>query len=96
MIVGLNTLWYVGLQPFFFLSYYLLEFDEFFFQETYICRIDTETILQPSWISIQICGWRQDCLVDSLEIRCTDSLILRPRTYGRPVVFRPLDVRNRS
>jgi hypothetical protein len=39
MIVGLNTLWYVGLQPFFFLSYYLLEFDEFFFQETYICQL---------------------------------------------------------
>jgi len=35
-IAELNTLYYVFFQPFFFLSYYLLEFDDFFyFQETY-------------------------------------------------------------
>jgi hypothetical protein len=33
----LNTLWYVGFQPFSFLSYYFLEFYDFifYFQETY-------------------------------------------------------------
>ena len=30
-IAKLNTLWYVGFQPLFFLSYYLLEFDELIF-----------------------------------------------------------------
>jgi hypothetical protein len=38
----LNTLWYVGFQPFFFLSYYLLEFDDFifYFQGTYNNRLN--------------------------------------------------------
>ena len=38
----LNTLWYVGFQSFFFLSYYLLEFDDFifYFQGTYNNRLN--------------------------------------------------------
>jgi len=34
------------------------------------------TILRPTWISIWICGWRQDRLVDPIEIGCTNSLTL--------------------
>jgi hypothetical protein len=41
LIVKLSTLWYVGFQSFFFLSYFFLEFDEFIFsfQETYSNRL---------------------------------------------------------
>jgi hypothetical protein len=49
-IVELNTLWYVGFQPFFFLSYYLFEFDEFifYFQETYNIRLKERYGNDPS------------------------------------------------
>jgi hypothetical protein len=41
LIVELNILWYISFQLFFFLSYYLLEFDDFifYFQETYNSRL---------------------------------------------------------
>jgi len=39
LIAMLNTLWYVGFQLFFFLNYYFLKFDEFFFQDTYNNRL---------------------------------------------------------
>jgi hypothetical protein len=54
-------------------------------------RRDTVTILRPIQISIQICGWRHEYLVDLIEIGCAVSLTLRLRTYGRPAVFQPLD-----
>jgi hypothetical protein len=40
LITQLSTLWYVGFQSFFFLSYYFLEFDElvFSFHDTYDSR----------------------------------------------------------
>jgi hypothetical protein len=49
-IAELNTLWYVGFQPFVFLSYYLLEFDEFIFsfQETYNNRLKERYEDDPS------------------------------------------------
>ena len=49
-----------------------------FFQDTYNIWLkkDMETILQPIWISIQICGWRQDCPVEPIKIRCMVSLTL--------------------
>jgi hypothetical protein len=42
-IVELNTLWYVGFQPFF-LSYYFLEFNEFifFFSRIHITMVEEE------------------------------------------------------
>jgi hypothetical protein len=58
-------------------------------------RRDMVTILWPIQISIQICGWRHDCLVDHIEIGCTVSLTLRLRTCERPTMFQPLDVCNR-
>jgi len=51
-------------------------------------------ILWPTQISIMICGWRQDCLVDPIEIRYTNSPTLRPRTCGQLVVSQPLGAPN--
>jgi hypothetical protein len=45
-------------------------------------------------ISIRICGWRQDRLVDQKQIGCMDSPTLRSRTCGRPVVSQPLGALN--
>jgi hypothetical protein len=58
-------------------------------------RTNTKTILRPTRISIQICGWRQDRLVDLIEIRCTNSPSLRPRTCGRLIVSQPLGASKR-
>jgi len=55
---------------------------------------DIGTILWPIWNSIRICGWRLDRLVDPIKIRFTGFPTLRPRTYGRPVVFQPLGAPN--
>jgi hypothetical protein len=48
------------------------------------------TILRPIQISIQICGWRWDRLVDPKKIRSMGSPTLRPKTCSRPVVSQPL------
>jgi hypothetical protein len=50
--------------------------------------------LRPLWISVWICGWRENHLVDLIEIECMDSLTLRLRIYERPVVLQLLDARN--
>jgi len=55
---------------------------------------DTGTILWPTRISIRICGWRRDRLVDPIKIRCTDSPTLQPITCGRLVVSQPLGAPN--
>jgi len=48
-ITELNALWYVGFQPLFFLSYYLLEFYiNFFFQKTYNSRLKERYRDNPS------------------------------------------------
>jgi len=55
---------------------------------------DMEMILRPIRISIRICGWRLDRLVDLIKIGYTGSSTLRPRTCGRPVVSQPLGAPN--
>jgi hypothetical protein len=81
----------------FFLSYYFLNLLIFFFFRIHITpgwRRDTRMIPLPIQIWIRICGWRQDRLVDPIEIGCTVSLTLPSRTCGWHVVFQPLDSRN--
>ena len=48
-ITELSTLWFVGFQPFLFLSYYFLEFDEFIFsfQDTYNSRLKEKYENEP-------------------------------------------------
>jgi len=48
------------------------------------------TILRPIQISIQICGWRWDSLVDPIKIRSAGSPTLRLKTCVRLVVSQPL------
>jgi len=48
------------------------------------------TILRTIRISIRICGWRWDRLVDPKKIRSTGSPTLRLKTCGWPVVSQPL------
>ena len=55
---------------------------------------DMGTILQPIRISIWICGWRLDRLMNPIKIGCTGSPTLRPRTCGRPVMSQPLGAPN--
>jgi len=55
---------------------------------------DTGTIFWPIRNSIRICGWRLDRQVDTIKIRFTGSLTLRPTTCERPVVFQPLGAPN--
>jgi hypothetical protein len=55
---------------------------------------DTGTILRLTWVSFRICRWRQDRLVDPIEIECKDSPTLRQRTYGLPIVSQPLGALN--
>jgi len=87
--------------PFSFISYYFLELNLMiliFISQRHITASwgrDMGTILRPTRISIQICGWRQDSLVDPIEIKCTDSLTLWPRTCGRPIVSQLLEAPNR-
>jgi hypothetical protein len=47
---------------------------------------DMGTILRPIRISIRICGWSWDRLVDPKKIGSTGSPTLRTKTYSRPVV----------
>jgi hypothetical protein len=87
-----STLRGMFVQPLSFVSYYFLELNlmmTFLIFRRHIIvgwGRDTGMIFRPTQISIQICGWRQDRLVDLIEIRCTVSPTLRPRTCGRLVV----------
>jgi hypothetical protein len=58
-------------------------------------RRDMVTIFWPIWISIRICGWRQDCPMDPIKIRCMICLTLQFSSYGWPIIFQQLDARNR-
>jgi len=51
---------------------------------------DMGTILRPIRISIQICGWRWDRLVDPKKIRSTSSPTLHLKTCGRPIMSQSL------
>ena len=81
---------------FYFVNYYFLELNMMIFLKSFRRPIiagwgrDMGTILRPIQISIQICGWRWDRLVDLKKIRSAGSPTLRPKTYGRPVVSQPL------
>ena len=95
-IAEFNILWYVDFQYFLIKLLFLWIF--WLFSRIHITlgwRRDTRTILWPIRISIQICGWRQDCSMNPIEIECIISLTLRSRTYRRPIVFQPLDAQNR-
>ena len=48
------------------------------------------TILRTIQISIRICGWRWDRLVDPKNIGSTGSPTLRPKTCGQHIVSQPL------
>jgi len=80
---------------FYFVNYYFLELNDDFlkkFQETYNSRLRKRYGDNPSThqISIQICGWRWDRLVDPKKIGSVGSPTLRPKTCCRPVVSQPL------
>jgi hypothetical protein len=87
-------------QPFSFVSYYFLELNLMIYFLIFRRHIiagwgrDMGTILRPTRISIQIYGWRQDHLMDPIEIGCTDSPTLHLRTCGRPVVSQLLGASN--
>jgi hypothetical protein len=71
---ALNSSWYVRSTSFFHkLLFSWIEFDDFFFnfKETYNSQLRKRygDILRPTRISIRICGWRYDRLVDLIEIR---------------------------
>jgi hypothetical protein len=87
-IAKLSTLWYVGFQLFFLVSYNFLEFDKFIFsfQHTYNNRLKERYEDNPLTyqILIQIYGWRQDRPVGLIETGCMDFLILQSRTCWRP------------
>jgi hypothetical protein len=96
----LNTLWYVCSTILFRKLLFLLNWIWwllfFIFKRPIIAGwgIDMRTILRPIWISIRICGWRLDRLVDPIKIGCMGSPTLRSRTCGRPVVSQPLGAPN--
>jgi hypothetical protein len=87
----LNTSWYVrSIILFCKLLFSWIEYDDF---KKKIRRPiiagwgrDMGTILRPIRISIRICGWRWDRLVDPKKIGSTGSPTLRLKTCGRPVV----------
>jgi len=84
------------IQSFYFVSYYFLELNMMIFKKNFRRPIiagwgrDMGIILRRIRISIQICGWRWDRLVDPKKIKSTGSPTLRPKTCGRPVVSQPL------
>jgi hypothetical protein len=88
------------IQPFYFICYYFLELNMMIFFLIFRRHIiiswgrDTRTILRPTRISIWICGWRQDHLVDPIKIGCTDSLTLQTITCGQLIVSQPLGAPN--
>jgi hypothetical protein len=51
---------------------------------------DMGMILWPNQISIRICGWSSDRLVDPIKIGSTGSPTQRPKNYGWPVVSQQL------
>jgi hypothetical protein len=95
-----STLCDMFIQPFYFVSYYFLELNmmiSFLIFRRHVIAgwgRNTGTILRPTWISIWICGWRQDRLVDLIKIGCTDSPTLQTITCGRFVVSQPLGALN--
>jgi len=88
-------------QPFSFISNYFLELNlmiSFLIFRRHITADwgrDTGTILRPTRVSIRICGWRQDHLVDPIKIRCTDSPTLQSRTCRWLIVSQSLGAHNR-
>jgi hypothetical protein len=96
---ALSTSWYVHSTILFhMLLFSWIEYDDFFliFRRHIIISWgrDTRTILRPTRISIWICGWRQDHLVDPIKIGCTDSLTLQTITCGQLIVSQPLGAPN--
>ena len=97
----LNTSWYVR-STIYFVSYYFLELNmmiSFLIFRRHIIAgwgRDTGTILRPTQISIWICGWRHNRLVNPIKIVCTDSPTVQSITYGRHVVSQPLGAPNQS
>jgi hypothetical protein len=87
-------------QPFSFISNYFLELNlmiSFLIFRRHIIAgrgRDTGTILRPPQVSIRICRWRQDHLVDLIKIRCTDSPTLQPRTCRWLIVSQSLGAPN--
>jgi hypothetical protein len=94
------TLCGMFVQPFSFVSYYFLKLNlmilVFIFRRhiTIGWGRDMQMILRPTWISILIYEWRQDRLLDPIEIECIDSLTLQLKTCRQLIVFQPLGVRN--
>jgi len=96
----LNTLWYVCSTIFFRkLLFSWIEFDDFFFifHETYNNqlreRYGDDPLTHPCfdldfWMEARLSG-------GPIEIGCTDSPTLRPRTCERPIVSQPLGALNR-
>jgi len=88
----LSTSWHVrSIILFCKLLFSWIQYDDFFFKIFKRPIIvgwgrDMGTILRPIQISIQICGWRWDRLVDLTKIRSMGSPTLRPKTCDRPVV----------
>jgi len=79
----------------YFLKLFFFYFANFFRKHiTLSCKRDMRTLLRPIHNSIQNYGWRQDCLVDPIEIGFTISQTLWSRTCGRPKVFQLLDTCN--
>jgi hypothetical protein len=81
---------------FYFVSYYFLELHLMIFFKIFRrpiiagCGRDIGTILRPIQISIQLCGWRWDRLVDPIKIGSTGSPTLRLKTCVRLIVSQPL------
>jgi hypothetical protein len=83
MIIMLSTLWCVDFQLFFFMLLFFNLITFFGINITSGWRRDTRTILRSIRILNQIYGWKQDHLMNPIEIRCMISLTLLPMTYGR-------------
>ena len=96
-----SKLYFMFVQPFYFAIYYFLELNltiSFFIFRRHTTTNwgrDMGMILRLTRISIWICGWRQDRLVDHIEIECTNSPTLQLRTWRRPVMSQPLGAWNR-
>jgi hypothetical protein len=98
-----STLCGMFVHSFYFINYYFLElhlelhlmifFTDRIFRRPIIASWgrDMGTICRPIQISIQICGWRQDRLVDPIKIGSTGSPTLRLKTCVRLVVSQLLE-----